>query len=161
MSVCRIIVGPIDNFCFWPIKKFLRKNFADRRNPIISQKYLGEKRKTLLFVSNLSTLIYCDFHAITPTFVPSGSRSSKTFKPKKNIPEGSHQHDLMKHAAATLGSGKHYTGWNGIPRQGHPIYHNSQGFEGEGILLGWWSDTIVTHYSRLSRKTLSLTGCNP
>ena len=36
----------------------------------------------------------------------SGSRSSKTFKPKKNIPEGSHQHDLMKHAAATLGSGK-------------------------------------------------------
>ena len=40
----------------------------------------------------------------------SGSRSSKTFKPKKNIPEGSHQHDLMKHAAATLGSGKtlHY-----------------------------------------------------
>ena len=36
----------------------------------------------------------------------SGSRSSKTFKPKKNIPEGSHQQDLMKHAAATLGSGK-------------------------------------------------------
>ena len=42
------------------------------------------------------------------SFLPSlnfGSRSSKTFKPKKNIPEGSHQHDLMKHAAATLGSG--------------------------------------------------------
>jgi len=42
------------------------------------------------------------------SFIPSfnfGSRSSKTFKPKKNIPEGSHQHDLMKHAAATLGSG--------------------------------------------------------
>lgn len=35
----------------------------------------------------------------------SGSRSSKTFKPKKNIPEGTHQYDLMKHAAATLGSG--------------------------------------------------------
>ena len=34
-----------------------------------------------------------------------GNRSSKTFKPKKNIPEGSHQHELMKHAAATLGSG--------------------------------------------------------
>ncbi|XP_018047402.1 PREDICTED: MOB kinase activator 1B isoform X1 [Atta colombica] len=34
-----------------------------------------------------------------------GSRSSKTFKPKKNIPEGTHQYDLMKHAAATLGSG--------------------------------------------------------
>ena len=34
------------------------------------------------------------------------NRSSKTFKPKKNIPEGSHQHELMKHANATLGSGK-------------------------------------------------------
>ncbi|ELT99752.1 hypothetical protein CAPTEDRAFT_21709 [Capitella teleta] len=34
-----------------------------------------------------------------------GGRSNKTFKPKKNIPEGSHQHELMKHAAATLGSG--------------------------------------------------------
>ncbi|KAF0306234.1 MOB kinase activator 1B [Amphibalanus amphitrite] len=32
-------------------------------------------------------------------------RSNKTFKPKKNIPEGSRQHELMKHAAATLGSG--------------------------------------------------------
>ena len=38
-------------------------------------------------------------------FFSSGSRSSKTFKPKKNIPEGTHQYDLMKHAAATLGSG--------------------------------------------------------
>ncbi len=38
-------------------------------------------------------------------FLGSGSRSSKTFKPKKNIPEGTHQYDLMKHAAATLGSG--------------------------------------------------------
>lgn len=35
----------------------------------------------------------------------SGSRSSKTFKPKKNIPEGSHQYELLKHAEATLGSG--------------------------------------------------------
>nr|XP_027194086.1 MOB kinase activator 1B [Dermatophagoides pteronyssinus] len=34
-----------------------------------------------------------------------GNRSNKTFKPKKNIPEGTHQYDLMKHAAATLGSG--------------------------------------------------------
>uniref|UniRef100_A0A8D2CU31 MOB kinase activator 1B n=1 Tax=Sciurus vulgaris TaxID=55149 RepID=A0A8D2CU31_SCIVU len=32
-------------------------------------------------------------------------RSSKTFKPKKNIPEGSHQYELLKHAEATLGSG--------------------------------------------------------
>ena len=35
----------------------------------------------------------------------SGNRSNKTFKPKKNIPEGTHQYDLIKHAAATLGSG--------------------------------------------------------
>ena len=35
----------------------------------------------------------------------SGSRNNKTFKPKKNIPEGTHQYDLMKHAAVTLGSG--------------------------------------------------------
>lgn len=39
----------------------------------------------------------CDSH--------SGNRSSKTFKPKKNIPEGSHQYELLKHAEATLGSG--------------------------------------------------------
>lgn len=39
------------------------------------------------------------------TCVDSGGKNSKTFKPKKNIPEGSHQYDLMKHAAATLGSG--------------------------------------------------------
>ena len=33
------------------------------------------------------------------------NRHGKTFKPHKNIPEGSHQHELMRHAAATLGSG--------------------------------------------------------
>lgn len=38
-------------------------------------------------------------------FSSSGNRSSKTFKPKKNIPEGSHQYELLKHAEATLGSG--------------------------------------------------------
>jgi len=48
----------------------------------------------LLFLSFLFIYLFC-----------SGSRSSKTFKPKKNIPEGTHQYDLMKHAAATLGSG--------------------------------------------------------
>lgn len=42
------------------------------------------------------------FHICFPC---SGSRSSKTFKPKKNIPEGSHQYELLKHAEATLGSG--------------------------------------------------------
>lgn len=43
---------------------------------------------------------------LTPCLFPcSGSRSSKTFKPKKNIPEGSHQYELLKHAEATLGSG--------------------------------------------------------
>jgi len=31
--------------------------------------------------------------------------SSKTFKPKKHIPEGSHGYELMKHAEVTLGSG--------------------------------------------------------
>lgn len=35
----------------------------------------------------------------------SAGKASKTFKPKKNIPEGTHQYDLMKHAAQTLGSG--------------------------------------------------------
>lgn len=35
----------------------------------------------------------------------SGNRGNKTFKPKKNIPEGSHQYELLKHAEATLGSG--------------------------------------------------------
>lgn len=42
---------------------------------------------------------------LSPSHHGSGSRSSKTFKPKKHIPEGTHQYDLMKHAAATLGSG--------------------------------------------------------
>lgn len=42
------------------------------------------------------------FHS---NFSHSGNRSSKTFKPKKNIPEGSHQYELLKHAEATLGSG--------------------------------------------------------
>ena len=46
------------------------------------------------------------FQLITFLFLfQSGNRSNKTFKPKKNIPEGTHQYDLMKHAAATLGSG--------------------------------------------------------
>jgi hypothetical protein len=35
----------------------------------------------------------------------SGNRNYKTFKPKKHIPEGSHQYDLMKYAVQTLGSG--------------------------------------------------------
>jgi len=48
----------------------------------------------LLMVVNCIFIFFC-----------SGGRSSKTFKPKKNIPEGTHQYDLMKHAAATLGSG--------------------------------------------------------
>jgi len=33
------------------------------------------------------------------------NRHNKTFKPRKSIPEGSHQHELMRHAAVTLGSG--------------------------------------------------------
>lgn len=39
----------------------------------------------------------------------SGNRSSKTFKPKKNIPEGSHRYELLKPAEATLGSGNLWT----------------------------------------------------
>ena len=35
----------------------------------------------------------------------SGGKSTKTFKPRKSIPEGTHQYDLLKHAEATLGSG--------------------------------------------------------
>uniref|UniRef100_A0A3Q3IN09 MOB kinase activator 1A n=1 Tax=Monopterus albus TaxID=43700 RepID=A0A3Q3IN09_MONAL len=34
-----------------------------------------------------------------------GNHSSKTFKPKKNIPESSHQYELLKHTEATVGSG--------------------------------------------------------
>lgn len=34
-----------------------------------------------------------------------GSRSYRTFKPKKHIAEGSHQFELMKYAMQTLGSG--------------------------------------------------------
>ncbi|CAF3072811.1 unnamed protein product [Rotaria sp. Silwood2] len=32
-------------------------------------------------------------------------RQPRTFKPHRNIPEGTKQHDLMKHAQNTLGSG--------------------------------------------------------
>lgn len=39
------------------------------------------------------------------TCIFSSGRSNKTFKPKKNIIEGTHQYDLMKYATATLGSG--------------------------------------------------------
>jgi len=65
--------------------------------------------KSIIFVFSLVCGWSHNFHIhrFTMSFLPSlnFSRSSKTFKPKKNIPEGSHQHDLMKHAAATLGSG--------------------------------------------------------
>lgn len=54
--------------------------------------------RTYLFLTSLFSLNNLQFSI-------SGSRSSKTFKPKKNIPEGTHQYELMKHAAATLGSG--------------------------------------------------------
>lgn len=33
------------------------------------------------------------------------SRQQRTFKPHRNIPEGTKQHDLMQHAQNTLGSG--------------------------------------------------------
>jgi hypothetical protein len=57
-------------------------------------------------VTNCFKVVLCLFQIhCSVLFLNSGSRSSKTFKPKKNIPEGTHQYDLMKHAAATLGSG--------------------------------------------------------
>ena len=40
-----------------------------------------------------------------PPFPHRGNKSTKTVKHFKRIPEGTHQHDMMKHAAATLGSG--------------------------------------------------------
>ena len=42
---------------------------------------------------------------ISQVYSYSSGRNNKTFKPKKNIPEGTHQYELMKHAEATLGSG--------------------------------------------------------
>ena len=33
------------------------------------------------------------------------SKNNKTFRPRRSIPEGTHQYDLLKHAEATLGSG--------------------------------------------------------
>ena len=50
-------------------------------------------------------LWYYEFILTLSIYCCSSGRNSKTFKPKKNIPEGTHQYDLMKHAAATLGSG--------------------------------------------------------
>jgi len=35
----------------------------------------------------------------------SGSKNAKTFRPKKNIPEGTNQYELKKYVDATLGSG--------------------------------------------------------
>lgn len=54
---------------------------------------------------SLSFFIYPTFCLPACCVTHSGNRSSKTFKPKKNIPEGSHQYELLKHAEATLGSG--------------------------------------------------------
>lgn len=39
------------------------------------------------------------------THIPNTCRKSKTFKPKKNIPEGTKQYQLKQYAEATLGSG--------------------------------------------------------
>jgi len=47
-------------------------------------------------------VVCCNVYCV---YCVSGSRNYKTFKPKKHIPEGSHQFDLMKYAMQTLGSG--------------------------------------------------------
>ena len=42
------------------------------------------------------------------SFLPNlhfSSRGAKTFKPKRNVPDGPHQHNLTQHAGATLGAG--------------------------------------------------------
>lgn len=89
-----------------------------RATESVLQSYLLEKYliTTVNRFKHISSRISFVFQAHTPhhiqnccfqTFLSlhSGSRSSKTFKPKKNIPEGSHQYELLKHAEATLGSG--------------------------------------------------------
>ena len=58
-----------------------------------------------VFFLNVTVLLAQTNAQLHVCFLCSGSRSSKTFKPKKNIPEGSHQYELLKHAEATLGSG--------------------------------------------------------
>ena len=64
------------------------------------------KRHSVVLAGSNRLFVYTTFMADGRSLPNrSGSRSSKTFKPKKNIPEGTHQYDLMKHAAATLGSG--------------------------------------------------------
>ncbi|KAG1654835.1 MOB kinase activator-like 1 [Nymphon striatum] len=56
--------------------------------------------------ASFDSLIYlCQSHEMSFLF---GGRSSKIFKPKKNIPEETYQYDWMKHAAATLGNAKYY-----------------------------------------------------
>uniref|UniRef100_A0A8C1AJ33 MOB kinase activator 1Bb n=1 Tax=Cyprinus carpio carpio TaxID=630221 RepID=A0A8C1AJ33_CYPCA len=57
------------------------------------------------FLANFHFWVNFPFKCVFCSISSSGNRSSKTFKPKKNIPEGSHQYELLKHAEATLGSG--------------------------------------------------------
>lgn len=64
---------------------------------------MSDKDISIVIFSRLG--VWSVNHLVNCILFCSGGRSSKTFKPKKNIPEGTHQYDLMKHAAATLGSG--------------------------------------------------------
>ena len=88
--------------------------------PILKEEQREEKQNSHFFLCDMSSLYdflppsvfilhsihsYILLCSLLPSFPCSGSRSSKTFKPKKNIPEGSHQYELLKHAEATLGSG--------------------------------------------------------
>lgn len=64
-----------------------------------------QARKYVNAVTRTCTrVLHCHWY-FSISISSSGNRSSKTFKPKKNIPEGSHQYELLKHAEATLGSG--------------------------------------------------------
>jgi len=78
------------------VSVFLSLNIEQRQNVFCVNIYLLVENSQKSQIYNLLMFVLLFF---------SGSRSSKTFKPKKNIPEGTHQYDLMKHAAATLGSG--------------------------------------------------------
>lgn len=91
--------------------KYMRRGVNCRATELVRRRLLNEILKRIR--SDVSILwghlynhdTFTHGCLVLCSLVCSGSRSSKTFKPKKNIPEGSHQYELLKHAEATLGSG--------------------------------------------------------
>ncbi|XP_006873857.1 PREDICTED: MOB kinase activator 1B [Chrysochloris asiatica] len=84
----------------WPHSALPAQKIKCHRFPV-TPGHLGLDRRSGDTMVNVLTCEVKDNYQIRH----GGSRSSKTFKPKKNIPEGSHQYELLKHAEATLGSG--------------------------------------------------------